>query len=223
MRQIHVLVFIALCALPIRSHAQLAVYDAANELVNTITSIQTFITALQTVLLVADSVTNLTGGGTVSTGGAYGEDIAALQTLLAEAQGLSFDLQSLNMQINTLLSLDTSPNGLLALRMRRESLRSTASQAYLYALRVQTLMTTSIRIADRVLRIVEALSEVIGNLSGHQNASDQVAQLNQIQLTHNTTVQAFQRAETVSKAEAILVDESVQQINRKLLEDWPRR
>jgi conjugal transfer/entry exclusion protein len=223
MRHIRVLVLVTLLGLPVRSHAQVEVYDALNHLVNTVTSVQSVVTALQTILLVADSVTNLTGGGIVSTGGAYGEDIAALQGLLAEAEGLAFDLTSLEAQISSLLSLDSAPDSMRGLRERLFELRRARSQGYLYAMRVQTLIQTGMRIADRIVRMVEALAEVLGNLSGHQNANDQVAQLNQIQLIHNTTVQAFERAETVDKAEEVLVEESMQRINEQLLMDWPGR
>ena len=222
MRHIRLLALVLLLATPRQAFSQIAVFDAANEVLNAITSVQTFITALQTVLLVADSITNLTGGGTVSTGGEYAEDIALLQGLLTDAQGLSFDLASLNAQIAGLLDLGGAPSGLKDLQGRMFELRNASSQAYLYALRVQTLIQTGIRIATRIMRMVDALAEIVGNLSGHQNANDQVAQLNQIQVTHNSTVTAFQRAETTSRATEILVDESIQRINAELLRDWPR-
>ena len=223
MWHVRVLVLIALLSVPLRSHAQIPVVDVENLVVNTVTSVQSVVTALQTILLVYDSAVNLTGGNTVSTSGAYNEDIAALQALIAEAEGLSFDLASLEAQIAGLLSLDSAPDNMRDLNARLMELRRARSQGYLYAMRVQTLIQTGMRIADRIVRMVEALAEVLGNLSGHQNANDQVAQLNQIQLIHNTTVQAFARAETVDKAEEVLVEESMQRINEQLLMDWPGR
>jgi len=227
MWRLGVLVFVGLCSLPVRSWAQATpgapVYDLANHLVNTITSSQSVVTAIQTVLLVADSVTNLTGGSTVSTDNEYLEDIGLLVGLLGQAEGLSYDLQSLQAQLAALLMLDSAPDSMRGLRERLAELRRLRSAGYLYALRVQTLLQTTIRIARRILRIVQALSELIGNLSGHQNASDQIAQLNQTQATHNTTVTAFQRAQTVDGAEIPLIEESIEKINEQILLDWPGR
>lgn len=220
-------VIVVLLSLPARGQTQVTpgipVYDVANHIVNTITSLESYITAVQAVLLVADSITNLTGGGTVTTGNEYLDDIALLVSLVSQAEGLSYDIKNLEAQFSALFSLDGAPDSTRALRERLAEIRRIRSQGYFYALRVQTLIQTATRIAARIVRIVETLAEIFGNLSGHENTSDQIAQLNQLQLIHNTTVQAFERAETVSKAEEALVEESVQRINEQILQDWPRR
>ena len=227
MRYLRVLVVLVLCGLPVKSQAQtvvgIPVYDLANHIVNTVTSIESYITTVQAILLVADSVTNLISGGTVTTDAGFLADLVALQSLLVEAEGLSYDIQSLERQIGTFLALESAPDSTRAVRERLTELRRVRSQAYIYALRVQTLIQTATRIVDRIVRIVEKLAEVIGNLAGHEKKSDQVAQLNQIQLIHNTTVQSFERAETVSRAEEVLIEESVERINEQLIADWPRR
>ena len=224
MRHLWVLIILLSVGAPrlVSAQAGIPVYDLENHLVNTVTSIQSVITATQSILLVADSVTNLTSfGSLVITGAAFAEDIGELQGLLEEAEGLAFDIHSLELQISSLLALESAPDSMRALRERLWELRRARSQSYLYALRVQTLINTAKRIAERIVRIVEQLAEMFGNLTGHQNVSEWMGQLTQAQVTHHATVVAFERAETVKGAEEPLVLESVERINDAIMVDWP--
>ena len=219
-------IFVASLALVLmiatQSAAQFPVFDAANFSANTATSIQSAVTAIQTVLLVADSVTNLLGIGSVSSSNDIQSDQQALVAIINDAEGLAWDIQSLEIQLTMLLGLDGAPDSTWEFRRRMWELRRIRSEQYMKAMRIQMLMQTAVRIADRIVRIINNFAKVLGNLSGQQIANDELGQLVHIANNQQIMNAAFQRAEAERQAEEPLIIESIERINQNLMVDWPR-
>lgn len=85
-----------------QGHAQgLPVIDISNLLQNTVQ-------AVQSVLMVANMVLELTPLGEIVLSDTFASDLNDLSTIVKEAQGLSYDLSSLQAQVTTLFDLSTA-------------------------------------------------------------------------------------------------------------------
>ena len=169
-------------------------------------------------LIEANQILELTSLGDIATAGGIIEDMQLLGKLVDQAQGLSYDLSSLESQIFALFDLGAPPTTSSALRDRLLEIQRVKSQCYSYAMRVQTLLKTALRTVDHLQGLLDTLSALLGNKQGHQTHT----QVSTVAAKHlaNLDVQiaAFTRAQSVDKMEEILTIESLRQINLRVYE-----
>jgi conjugal transfer/entry exclusion protein len=198
------------------AHAQgLPVFDAAN-------LVQNLITAVQTVFIVANQVLELTGLDEIVLGEEFSSDMDELAGIVREAQGLSYDLSSLNAQVTALFSLDSAPHSTQELAERLGQIRQVVFESRVYALRTQTLLQTTLRTVQRLTRLVAMIGDFVGNMQGNQS----LAQLNSTVTEQLAKLQvqsaAFERAETVDKLTEPLLQKSLENITEQVSADYPR-
>jgi conjugal transfer/entry exclusion protein len=202
-------------------HAQLAVVDVANLGQNTITAIESVLTTIQAILIEANQILELTPLDDIAVAGGIAEDMALLGQLVEQAEGLSYDLGSLQTQIESLFNLDTAPDTRDGLTARLAEIKRQKYLAYSYAARVQTLMRTALRTVDHLQGLLDTLGAIVGNMGGNQT----VGQFHAVSSKHlaNLDVQmaSFQRAQTVDKLSEALIIESITKIQARRIEDWP--
>jgi conjugal transfer/entry exclusion protein len=147
--------------------------------------------------------------------------MALLGQLVEQAEGLSYDIGSLQAQLESLFNLDTAPDTRDGLTERLAEIKRVKYQSYTYAARVQTLMRTALRTVEHLQGLLDTLSDLVGNMQGNQAH----AQLTTVASKHlaNLDVQmaSFQRAQTVDKLSEALILESITKIQARRIEDWP--
>jgi conjugal transfer/entry exclusion protein len=194
------------------------VYDNANFLQNIVTAAQTTISAVEAVFHSAEWVNDLESLGDITVAGGIAEDMATLGTLVEQAEGLSYDVGSLQAQITALFALDTAPETTQALQERLAAIRRTRYQSYSYAMRVQTLLMTAARTVEHLQGLLDTLAGVVGNKQANQTNG----QFQSVAAKHlaNLDVQmaSYQRAGAVDKMEELLTIESLRKINDKVFE-----
>src|SRR5438094_1715181 len=131
-----------------RVHAHHSVIDVADVAQNTITAIESVLTTIQTILIEANQILELTPLDDIAVSGGIVEDMALLGQLVEQAQGLSYDIGSIEGQIESLFNLDTAPDPHHGLTARLAAIKRQKYLAYSYAARVQTLMRTALRTVD---------------------------------------------------------------------------
>jgi urocanate hydratase len=89
-------------------------------------------------------------------------------------------------------------------------------------LRTQSLIQTAIRTVSHALRLYEQMTALLGNLSGHQNLSQQLTKLVQLETETKVSINAFQLAQSLDRLTEPLVDESLQLINETIMSTHPR-
>jgi len=202
-------------------HAQLAVVDVANLGQNTITAIESVLTTIQTILIEANQILELTPLDDIAVSGGIAEDMALLGQLVEQAEGLSYDIGSLQAQLDSLFNLDTAPDTRDGLTERLAEIKRQKYLAYSYAARVQTLMRTALRTVEHLQGLLDTLGAIVGNMGGNQT----VGQFHAVSSKHlaNLDVQmaSFQRAQTVDKLSEALIIESISKIQARRIEDWP--
>src|SRR5919109_4725950 len=202
-------------------HAQLAVVDVANLGQNTITAIESVLTTIQAILIEANQILELTPLDDIAVAGGIAEDMALLGQLVEQAEGLSYDIGSVQSQLESLFNLDTAPDTRDGLTERLAEIKRQKYLAYSYAARVQTLMRTALRTVDHLQGLLDTLGAIVGNLSGHQT----IGQFQAVSSKHldNLDVQmaSFQRAQTVDKLSEALIIESITKIQARRIDDWP--
>ena len=202
-------------------HAQLAVVDVANLGQNTITAIESVLTTIQAILIEANQILELTPLDDIAVAGGIAEDMALLGQLVEQAEGLSYDLGSLQAQLDSLFNLDTAPETRDGLTERLAEIKRQKYLAYSYAARVQTLMRTALRTVEHLQGLLDTLGAIVGNMGGNQT----VGQFHAVSSKHlaNLDVQmaSFQRAQTVDKLSEALIIESITKIQARRIEDWP--
>jgi conjugal transfer/entry exclusion protein len=204
-----------------RAEAQLPVIDMGNLAQNTITAIESVLTTIQTILIEANQILELTPLDDIAVSGGIAEDMALLGQLVEQAEGLSYDIGSLQGQIDSLFNLDTAPDTRDGLTERLTQIKMLKYQSYSYAARVQTLMRTALRTVDHLQGLLDTLGAIVGNMGGNQT----VGQFHAVSSKHlaNLDVQmaSFQRAQTVDKLSEALILESITKIQARRIEDWP--
>jgi P-type conjugative transfer protein TrbJ len=202
-------------------HAQLAVVDVANLGQNTITAIESVLTTIQAILIEANQILELTPLDDIAVAGGIAEDMALLGQLVEQAEGLSYDIGSLQAQLDSLFNLDTAPDTRDGLTERLAEIKRQKYLAYSYAARVQTLMRTALRTVEHLQGLLDTLGAIVGNMGGNQT----VGQFHAVSSKHlaNLDVQmaSFQRAQTVDKLSEALIIESITKIQARRIEDWP--
>jgi P-type conjugative transfer protein TrbJ len=204
-----------------RAEAQIPVIDVGNLAQNTITAIESVLTTIQAILIEANQILELTPLDDIAVAGGIAEDMALLGQLVEQAEGLSYDIGSLQAQLDSLFRLDTAPDTRDGLTERLAEIKRVKYQSYTYAARVQTLMRTALRTVEHLQGLLDTLSDLVGNMQGNQAH----AQLTTVASKHlaNLDVQmaSFQRAQTVDKLSDALILESITKIQARRIEDWP--
>src|SRR5262249_42189978 len=180
------------------------------------------ITAAEAVILVADEALELTGWGSLALDSGYSDDLAALGAILKDAQGLSYDLSALNLQITALFQLNTVPNGSAALAQRLAAIRSAMTQSYIYALRTQTLITTTQNTIRHLQSLLRHIAELVGNKEGHQNTAEAESLLTKTLATLQTQTSAFERSESIDRLGDAVAVEGLLRIHQAIMEDYPK-
>jgi conjugal transfer/entry exclusion protein len=193
---------------PRRAEAQLPVIDVANLFQNTIT-------ALQTIAIVANQVLELTAlGETID----VAEDLAMLQEIAAEAQGLGADMGLLMEAFQP----GTELFGSQTYRETHIHLNEQIWRARSFALRAQLLITTAIRAIERIRTIASHVAEAIGNLTVSQSLGEAQGKLQQALVEANVTRTAFERAQSLQEAAPAKLLGIIDNTNRDVMSDHPR-
>jgi len=135
---------------------------------------------------------------------------------------LGYDLGSLHSMVQTLFALEGAPGTTAELQARLWEVRRHVSQAYVYAMRTQTLLQTGQRAIRRTLRLYGRIMEVFGNLSGKQQLAEHLTQLAQLETEAKLTSTAFQRAQSLERTTEPLILESLERINEQIMLTHPR-
>src|SRR5262249_20732995 len=88
----------------------LPVFDAANLTQNTVSAIQAVLTTIEAVLIEANQVLELTKLDGLAAAPGLVEDMLLLGQLVEQATGLSYDINSIQSQIDALFNLTTAPS-----------------------------------------------------------------------------------------------------------------
>src|SRR5262249_51182714 len=149
------LIFLLLTvSMPRHVQGQAAVIDAANLVQNTLA-------AIKTTVMVVNQLLELEGLGSIVLDAGFAEDLTTLGEIARAAQALGNDLQSLNAQITTLFGLSTAPRSTGALAQRMSQLRQMSWDAYVMALRAQTLMNTVQRTILHMKQLLTGIQKLL--------------------------------------------------------------
>ncbi len=193
----------------------LPVFDAANLL-------QNLVQAAQAVLMVANQVLELTGFDALTLGDDYQADLDQLGAIVSDAQGLSYDVASLQAQVTALFSLDTAPASAGELQERLQAIRQVTYESYVYAMRTQTLLQTAQRTIDHLKGLLSAIGGLAGNMQANQTIIQNQHVLNKTVANLQAHTAAFERAQSVERLAEPLTIESLHRINDAVLADWPQ-
>jgi hypothetical protein len=209
------LVLLVLLVWPRAASAQLAVIDLAN-------LAQTTITAIEEILSVANQVLELTPLEGIEISGDFASDMADLAAIASEARALSHDLGSLQAQLTALFGLPGAPNNSRELRRRVAAIRAVVADAYVYAIRAQTLITTTLHTIQHLTNLVNAIAAYVGNQSANQSLAQYDSALNATLAKLQVQTAAFDKAQAADRLEEALVMESLENISTEIMRDWPR-
>jgi len=197
------------------AHAQLAVIDAAN-------FTQNLIQAGQAIIMVANQVLELTGLDDIVLGDDLGADLGQLQELGQDAQGLQADLANIQLQIALLFDLQTAPNSSAALREQLAAIRQLTWQAYVDALRTESLLQSSVSALRHMVRLIEGLGAFLGNQQANQTLAQMESKLTVELIKLRTQTAAFHRAQALDRLERPLIEQSLRNIHDAIMEDYPQ-
>src|SRR5215831_16440557 len=195
------------------AHAQIPVVDVADIDQNTITAIESVLTTIQTILIEANQILELTPLDGIATAGGIAEDMALLGQLVEQAQGLSYDIGSIESQITVLFNLDTAPDTRDGLTERLAQIKQLKYQCYTYAAKVQTLMRTALRTVDHLQGLLDTLSALVGNMQGNQTHAQVTTVASKHLANLDVQIASFHRAQAVDKMEELLTMEALRRIN----------
>jgi len=201
--------------IPRLAQAQLPVTDAGNLLQNTLQ-------AVQTVLIVGNQILELTGLDEIALGDEYAAELAALGAIIEEAQALGYDLGSLQFQVTTLFSLDTAPDSAQGLKERLAEMRRVVVASYVYAMRTQTLLRTTLSTVRHLTRLVSLIGGLLGNMQSNQTLAQMEGTLTKKLTELQVQTVAYQRAQSVERLTEPLTIESIHRINEAIMADHPQ-
>jgi conjugal transfer/entry exclusion protein len=210
------LILLLALAWPGSARAQgIPVIDVAN-------LVQNVITAIQTVFIVANQLLELTGVDGLILGNDFGSDMDEPQSIVEQAQGLSYDLGSLQAQVDALFSLDAVPRSTRELAERMAAIRQVVFESRVYALRTQTLLQTTLRTVQRLTRLVATISDYVGNMQGNQTISQINSTVTEQLAKLQVQTAAFERAETVDRLTEPLLQKSLENITEDVTQNYLR-
>lgn len=196
----------------------LPVIDVSNLAENSITALQSTLSTIEEIFQSAQWVLNLTPLDSIGTAGGIAEDMALLGQLVEQAEGLSYDVSSLQAQIDALFNLDTAPTTSSELAVRLAEIRRIKWQCYSYAMRVQTLLRTALRTVDHLQGLLDTVGQILGTKQGHQTHTQATVVASKHLANLDTQMASFNRAQSVDKMEELLTIESLRKINCRVFE-----
>src|SRR5438445_10330989 len=181
--------------------AQALVLDAAN-------LVQNVVQALQTILMVANQVLELTPLDEIVLGDTFDSDLDDLGAIIDAAQGLSYDVRSLQAQITALFHLDSAPSNSRDLQLRLAEIRRVVFDSYVYALRTQTLLRTTLSAIRHLKALVGAIGDYVGNMQGNQSLTQVESTISETLARLQVQSAAYERAQSVERLTEALTIES---------------
>jgi conjugal transfer/entry exclusion protein len=152
--------------------------------------------------------------------GTWAEDLQQIQEIVSQAEGLAWDVESLNAQITQLFGLDSAPMTSLEFRERQAEIRRYLYQSWSYAMRTQTLIRTLLSTVDHILGLYDSVQGIIGNKQGLQTMAQYQAKIVQTLAEMNLHTAAMHRAQSVQGINDPLIAQSINNINHGVLDDW---
>ena len=197
------------------------VFDPTNWVQTSMTAIQTTLTAINTAEIIANQVLDLTGlEAWALDAGAWAADLQQIQALVLEAQGLAWDVESLNAQITALFGLEGAPG--TSLEFRDGSKKSGSICISVGAMRCARKRSCG-RCSPRSITSsasTDILRGIIGNKQGLQSIGQYQAKATQILAELDLHTAAMHRAQSVQGINDPLILQSIQHINVGVLGDW---
>jgi hypothetical protein len=204
---------VALLSLPLQARAQVAalVYDPSNWAAN-------IAQLAQTILIVANQLTDLASMGANVVGG---DDLGDIAAIVRDAEALSADFKSLEVQATVLFNLQTAPATRSGLTERLRQIKQLKYNAQVYALRTQSLMLTVARTLEHLADLLSRVSNLLGNLQGHQTVAQVNTTVSKTLLLIEVQQAAYQRAGTIDQLTDGVILASIAKIEEARLEDMP--
>jgi P-type conjugative transfer protein TrbJ len=223
-RMIGILVAVIYCGMSSPVHAILGVgdlvFDPAIHFEAVIQTAEAIQTTINTAEIIANQVLELTALEAWVLDAGMAEDLQQLQELISQAEGLAWDVESLNAQLTALFGLDSAPFTSVEFRERQAEIRRYQYQSWSYAMRTQTLMRTLLSAVNHILGIYESVKGIIGNKQGLQTIAEYQAKVAQTLAEMNLHTAALHRAQSVQGINDPLILQSIQNINHGVLDDW---
>jgi hypothetical protein len=212
----HVCCVTLVLGLPVRSQAYvLPVIDGANLL-------QSVIHTLQTTYIVANQALELLGVAEMVLDDEYSETLHHLAGIVHEAGGLAQDITSLQRQVTLLFDLHHAPRSATELDIRLREIRTITYESYVFALRVQTLVTTIYSTIRHATRLIAAVDALAGNKQSQQTLIQLNGKMVQLLTQMHTQTAAYERAQSVERLTEAVTIESIHLINIEIMGDHPR-
>jgi conjugal transfer/entry exclusion protein len=209
-RRLILLLLLSLWIVTPRSEAILGVGDAVYDVA---VHFETITTAIMTTQTVVNQVIDLTPLEAIAVADGYGEDMQRLAELVQQAEGLAFDVASVQAQITALFALESAPLTSQEFAIRMAEIRQRVILSHSYAIRMQTLIQSVVRTVDHAVALVEAIGGVIGTLQSGQTVAQATSQLVQLESEMKVQTTAFQRAQSVEAIAEPLIEQSIKNIN----------
>jgi hypothetical protein len=176
---------------------------------------------VEAVAQTANMILELTPLDEIAIAGDFAEAMGLIGALIEEGQGLMGDAQQAQAQITALFQLDTAPRNLQDLNERVGAIKEVLFESRVYAVRVQTLISSINSAVGHIIRIVELVGGLIGNMQGNQVNAQLLATANLTLATQAAQAAASQREQVLNKAARSLVVESYRVIEAQRWADWP--
>jgi hypothetical protein len=149
------------------------------------------------------------------------DSLEVLQQLVVEGQALMGDAASAQTQIELLFGLEQTPTTMQGLSERLVEVKRVVYEARLYAVRVQTLISTLTSALHHLTRIVELIEVLNGNRQGNQAIVSSLAVTNQLLATQAAQAAAAQRAVVVNELARTMVIQCYTTMEAQRWADWP--
>lgn len=210
---------LSLLLLPTSGEAIFGVGDAVFDIA---VQWETAITAIQTTAIATNQILDMTPFDELLLASAeYAEDIEEFRALVREGEALAWDIARLMEQWERLFGTDSLPDTSALYALRRHEVRLLVMDGYCYAMRMQTLLSRTIRVATRLLAFVAKIGRVIGNVQVAQTVSEGLQQLNSTLLQSHATRTTLERAQALEATDEISSVESLKRINADVWGNWP--
>jgi hypothetical protein len=198
-----------------------AVYDIAVHFEGITTAAQTTATAISAAEIVANQVLDLMSlEEWALDNGAWVGELQQIQAIVSQAEGLTWDINSLNSQLEQLFGLDDAPWTSNAHYERQYEIRRVVWTGWRYAMRTQNLAYTLLSTIDHVIGLYQSLKGLMGNKQALQSLGQYQAKMLQVLSEQKLQTAAFDRAKSAQSINEPLIEQSVHNINETVLGDW---
>jgi conjugal transfer/entry exclusion protein len=178
---------------------------------------------VQLVLQVANQLLELTPVDEIILSGEFTSTLDELSVIITEAVGLSYDIGSLNAQISVLFDLDTAPDNMMLLKERLAEIKRVAWDCHVTALRTQTLVRTTLSAIQHLLRLVEAIGNVMGNMQANQTMTQVQSTVAELLAKIQVQMATYDRSRSVEHITEVMTLESLRCIHEQIMADHPVR